>query len=38
VLAAADGLTNAAIAGELGITDDTVRKWRNRFVADRLEG
>ncbi|WP_433789698.1 IS630 family transposase [Actinoplanes sp. CA-252034] len=38
VLSAAEGLTNAAIANELGITDDTVRKWRNRFAADRLDG
>ena len=38
VLAAADGSTNTAIADELGITISTARKWRNRFVADRLEG
>jgi transposase len=38
VLSAAGGLTNAAIANELGITDDTVRKWRNRFAAHRLDG
>ncbi|WP_330457699.1 IS630 family transposase [Streptomyces sp. NBC_00820] len=34
VLAAADGLTNAAIARELKISVNTVRKWRGRFAAD----
>ena len=38
VLAAADGLSNTAIADELGIKVDTARKWRNRFVALRLDG
>ncbi len=27
-----------AVAVELGVTTDTVRKWRRRFAADRLEG
>jgi transposase len=38
VLAAADGATNAAIAWSLGITVDTVRKWRRRFCEHGLEG
>lgn len=38
VLAAADGQANAAIAAELGICTDTVRKWRRRFAAGRLAG
>jgi transposase len=38
VLAAADGATNAAIAGDLQVCQDTVRKWRSRFVARRLPG
>ncbi len=38
VLSAAAGLNNTQIAAELGIGVDTVRKWRNRFVADRLDG
>jgi len=38
VLAAADGMTNAAIARRLGICDDTVRKWRARFCARGLPG
>jgi len=33
VLAADDGLTNAAIARELAITVNTVRKWRGRFAG-----
>jgi hypothetical protein len=45
VLAAAAGQANAAIAAELGICTDTVRKWRGRFAggppvftaADRAE-
>ena len=31
VLAAAEGAANAAIAAELGVHVDTVRKWRRRF-------
>ncbi len=38
VLAAAAGKTNAAIAVELGVCTDTVRKWRRRFAAGRLAG
>jgi transposase len=38
VLAAADGTTNAAIAGRLGVCVDTVRKWRARFCARGLPG
>jgi len=38
VLAAADGDSNAAIADHLAVTDDTVRKWRGRFAAERLAG
>jgi transposase len=38
VLAAADGATNAAIARNLGVTDDTVRKWRRRFCQRGLDG
>ena len=32
------GAPNGQIAEELGITRDTVGKWRNRFAADRLDG
>jgi transposase-like protein len=38
VLAAAAGQSSAAIARELGVCTDTVRKWRCRFAAGRLPG
>src|SRR5215813_12176875 len=38
VLAAAAGKNNAAIAGQVGVHVDTVRKWRRRFAAARLAG
>ncbi|HEX2297737.1 MAG TPA: IS630 family transposase, partial [Pseudonocardiaceae bacterium] len=38
VLAAAEDTPNAVIARELGVCDDTVRKWRARFCASRLAG
>jgi transposase len=38
VLAAAEGTPNAVIAGELGLCDDTVRKWRARFCVARVAG
>jgi transposase len=38
VLAAAAGASNAAIAARVGVCPDTVRKWRRRFAAGRLDG
>src|SRR3954471_16864782 len=38
VLAAADGAANAVIARRVGVCADTVRKWRKRFIAERLMG
>jgi len=38
VLQAADGRANTAIAAGLHLTLPTVRKWRERFAARRLEG
>ncbi|MEU1039686.1 IS630 family transposase [Streptomyces sp. NPDC005551] len=38
VLAAADGLANGAIARELDVSVNTVRKWRGRFAALGLDG
>ncbi|GAA1315533.1 IS630 family transposase [Saccharothrix xinjiangensis] len=38
VLAAADGRSNAGIARELRIVEDTVRKWRRRFRHEGLPG
>jgi len=38
VLAAAADMTNAAIARDLQVCQDTVRKWRARFCRDGLAG
>src|SRR5918997_3363707 len=38
VLAAADGLGNTAVAAKVGVEVGTARKWRARFLAQRLEG
>jgi len=38
VLAAADGGSNTELAQRLGLSITTVRRWRNRFVAQRLDG
>jgi transposase len=38
VLAAAAGMTNAAIAAHEGVHVDTARKWRRRFAAARVAG
>ncbi|MGC4857487.1 IS630 family transposase, partial [Micromonospora sp. DT4] len=38
VLAAADGASNAAIARDLSITQNTVRTWRNRFAEHGVDG
>jgi transposase len=38
VLAAAGGLSNAAIAARLGVCADTVRKWRRRFCSQGMAG
>jgi transposase len=38
VLAAADGGTNVAVAGRLGVSRSTVQLWRNRFAERRLDG
>ncbi|WP_309500300.1 helix-turn-helix domain-containing protein [Streptomyces shenzhenensis] len=37
VLACAEGLPNAQVADDLGVSRETVRKWRSRFAANRLE-
>ena len=38
LLLAGDGMANAAIAEEVGVTPVTVRAWRTRFSADGLAG
>src|SRR3712207_8403217 len=38
VLRAAEGLSNTAIADELGVAKHTVGKWRERFAVHRLGG
>ncbi|MET9694139.1 helix-turn-helix domain-containing protein [Streptomyces sp. NPDC006514] len=38
VLLAARGRSNAAIAAEMGVHPDTVRRWRGRFADQRLPG
>jgi adenosylmethionine-8-amino-7-oxononanoate aminotransferase/transposase len=38
VLACAEGKTNSQVAQMLGVSRETVRKWRSRFVTGRLEG
>ncbi|WP_346078451.1 IS630 family transposase [Actinocorallia cavernae] len=38
VLACADGLSNTAVAARLETDRKTVRRWRTRFLAERLDG
>jgi transposase len=38
VLAAADGIENATIAGRLGVALNTVIKWRKRFYEEGVDG
>ena len=38
VLAAADGMSNKAVVTKLRVTRQTVTKWRQRFLRERLDG
>jgi transposase len=38
ILACADGAANSRVAAGMGLTDDTVRKWRSRFADRRMAG
>jgi hypothetical protein len=38
ILQAAEAASNEAISRNLGITDDTARKWRARYAAEGMQG
>jgi transposase len=38
VLRCAEGGSIGEVAADVGVSRNTVSKWRSRFVADRLEG
>src|SRR5262249_11447020 len=38
VLACAEGMDNKQVAAKLGVTVQTVGKWRRRFVERRVDG
>jgi transposase len=38
VLACAEGMDNKRVAAKLELTQQSVSKWRARFVADRVDG
>jgi transposase len=38
VLKCAEGLPSKLVAAELGVCENTVGKWRRRFLQDRIEG
>lgn len=38
ILACAEGGQNKEVAAKLGVVENTVGKWRRRFVQDRVEG
>src|SRR4051812_17307442 len=38
ILACAEGRDNGEVADELGVTRQTVGKWRQRFLEKRLDG
>ncbi|WP_431676068.1 helix-turn-helix domain-containing protein [Kitasatospora sp. KL5] len=38
ILACADGMSNAAVAGHVGVQAKTVGKWRRKFAAEGLAG
>ncbi|MGV1760058.1 IS630 family transposase [Rhizobium sp. A22-96] len=38
ILRCADGITSKAVAAELGIHENTVGKWRRRFLRNRIDG
>ena len=38
ILGCAEGGSNAGLAADLGVSDETVGKWRSRFLERRLDG
>ncbi len=38
ILRCADGMTSKAVAAELGVHENTVGKWRRRFLKSRIDG
>ena len=38
ILAGAEGRSNSAVAADLAVSDETVGKWRSRFLERRLDG
>ena len=38
ILCCAEGRSNTAVAVDLGVSDETVGKWRARFLERRLDG
>ncbi len=38
ILACAEGISNTDVATTLGVHQDTVGKWRRRFLVERLDG
>jgi transposase len=38
ILACAEGASNTRVAADFGVSTETVRKWRSRFVARRMAG
>lgn len=38
ILRCADGVASKVVAAELGVHENTVGKWRRRFLQDRIEG
>ena len=38
ILACAEGRSNIVVAADLEVSDETVGKWRSRFLERRLDG
>src|SRR3979411_2491458 len=38
ILRCGDGLPSKIVAAEFGVHERTVRKWRRRYLKDRIEG